>query len=43
MCLDKNSFDHLLISFVFYTHNFLEKQAENSVQQFVDIKKSRNI
>ena len=30
MCLNKDSFDLLLISFVFYTHNTLEKQTENS-------------
>ena len=30
MCLNKNSFDILLISFVFYVHNSLEKQTENS-------------
>ena len=29
MCLNKNSFDFLLISFVFYMCNSLEKQAEN--------------
>ena len=30
MCLNKNTFDLLLISFVFYTHNCLEKQTTNS-------------
>ena len=30
MCLNKNSFDLLLISFVFYIHNSLEKQTKNS-------------
>ena len=30
MCLNKNFFDLLLISFVFYTHNSLEKRAKNS-------------
>ena len=29
MCLNKNSFDLLLISIVFYTHNSLANQAEN--------------
>ena len=30
MYLNKNSFDVLLIFFLFYTRNSLEKQAENS-------------
>ena len=30
MHLNKNSLDLLLISFVFYIHNSLEKQTENS-------------
>ena len=30
MRLNKNSFDPLLIFFVFYTRNSLEKQTENS-------------
>ena len=30
MCLNKNSFDLLLISFLFYISNSLEKWAENS-------------
>ena len=30
MCLNRNSFDLLLISFVFYVRNSLEKWAKNS-------------
>ena len=30
MCLNKNSFNLLLISFVFYIRNSLEKQTKNS-------------
>ena len=30
MCLNKNAFDLFLNPFVFYMHNSLEKQTENS-------------